>query len=711
MDKFFYPKSILVVGLSSRPNNMSRMILENLLRWGYEGKIFGLNPRTQDLHVDGVKMYRNLEDLPQVPDLAVCLIPARLIPEQVELCGRFGIKRMAIPSGGFGEFDDEGSKRGEKALKYARKYGVRFVGPNGLTVANTTSGLCLSFVPAYRPPVGHISIVSQSGGLGLTMWNILGDENLGMAKFASIGNKVDLDEVAFLEYFGSDPETKVIFLYLETITRGKELAEAARKIEKPVIVFKSNTTSAGKRAAMSHTASLSNDEDIINAAFEKAGVIRIHDFRDFFSVAKAFKLPPMKGNRIMVMSPAGGFSVITADLCERAGFAFADMGEDFYQGLKKYANAGVINFSNPLDMGDIYDPQLTAYVFFSVLHHADVDGAVYVSQWPHMPPGDDMFYRMFRTDLSKETWGAILSSGKPVGICLFGASDTMGQVKRQVNFPIFDSPEEMVRVLALQRNFYRKKAEAAEISSRPEGIDRIRAKAWVETHPGIIGEETQELLAHYGVAVVESLCAPSEAEARQGAETLGYPVAMKVVSPDAVHKSEAKGVLLNLRTATEVEKAFEEIRKNLLAYKPGADFRGVCLQPMAPSGSDMFIGGKHDESFGPVIFFGLGGMYVEVFRDLELALCPTTSGEVRAKLQRLLSYQILRGVRGQGSADLEGYVAAIVRVSHLMADFPEIRELDINPLRVATDGLGVVALDSRVRIAAMSEKGVSSRAG
>lgn len=703
MEDFFYPKSILVVGLSSRPNNMSRMILENLLRWGYEGKIFGLNPRTQDVHVDGVKMYRSLEDLPQVPDLAVCLIPARLVPEQVELCGRFGIKRMAIPSGGFGEFNEEGTSLGMAALQNARKYGVRFVGPNGLTVANTASGLCLSFVPAYRPPLGHISIVSQSGGLGLTMWNILGDENLGMAKFASIGNKVDLDEVDFLEYFGRDPETKVIFLYLETIQRGKELAEAARRIDKPVIVCKSNTTSAGKRAAMSHTASLGNDEDLIDAAFAQAGVIRIHEFRDFFAVAKAFKLPPMKGNRIMVMSPAGGFSVITADLCDRAGFEFADMGQEFYQGLKQYANAGVINFSNPLDMGDIYDPQFTAYVFFSVLHHPEVDGAVYVSQWPHMPPGEDMFYRMFRTDLSKETWGAILSSGKPVGICLFGTSDTMGQVKRQVNFPIFDSPEEMVRALARQRDFYRRKTASAEALVQPAGIDHGRAKTWVGAHPGVLGEDSLELLAHYGVAVVDSLCAAGEAEARQAAERLGYPVAMKVVSPDAVHKTEVKGVMLNLRTTDEVGKAFQDIRNNLLICKPGADFRGVRVEPMALPGHDMFIGGKYDESFGPVVLFGLGGIYVEAFQDVAIALCPTTAEEVRAKVKRLRYYPILCGNRGQESADLEAYIDAIVRVSYLMADFPEVRELDLNPLRVMSEGGGIKALDSRIRIAAGSE--------
>ena len=291
MEKIFYPESMVIIGLSSRAENLPRMILENLLRWGYRGKIFGLNPRSEDIYVDGIKMYKNIDDLPQVPDLAVCLIPARFIPDQVEMCGKFGIKRMAIPSGGFSEFSEEGRRLSELTLKNARKYGLRFVGPNGFTVANRANGLCLPFVPLYPPPLGEISVISQSGGLGATIWNPFIDEHLGMAKFASVGNKLDLDEVDFLEYFGKDPDTKIIFMYLENIKRGKKLVEAASAIDKPIIVLKSNTTPTGSKAAMSHTAALSNDEEVIDAAFEKAGIIRIHNFRDFIAMAKAFKLP------------------------------------------------------------------------------------------------------------------------------------------------------------------------------------------------------------------------------------------------------------------------------------------------------------------------------------------------------------------------------------------------------------------------------------
>jgi acetate---CoA ligase (ADP-forming) len=385
MEKIFYPESIAIIGLSSKPTNIPRLTLENLLRWGYRGRIFGVNERSDDVHVDGIRMYKNIEDLPEAPDLAYCLLPAQLVPDMMERCGKMGIRRMAIPSGGFSEYSDEGKALADRLLATARKYGIRFVGPNSVTVANTDNGLCLPFVALHKAPKGEMSIISQSGGVALTMLNYLYDEKIGLAKFASIGNKLDLDEVDFLEYYGKDPQTKVICLYLEGIARGRKFIETARKIDKPIIVYKANTTSAGEKAAMSHTAALSSDEAIIDSAFEEAGVIRVKNFLDCIEVTKTFHLPPMKGRRIMVMSPAGGFAVMGADLCEKAGLEFADMGEDFYESLKGFSNAGVIKFSNPLDMGDIYDPQLTAHVFYSVMHSDRVDGSIYISQRPQMP--------------------------------------------------------------------------------------------------------------------------------------------------------------------------------------------------------------------------------------------------------------------------------------------------------------------------------------
>lgn len=698
MEKLFYPESIVIIGLSSKPNNIPRLVVENLIRWGYKGRLFGVNPRAQDVHVDGIKMYKDVADLPEAPDLAFIMIPARMIPDAVESCGQAGIKRLAIPSGGFNELGTDGAKLSEELLQAARRHGIRFVGPNGVTVANTANGLCLPFVPSFSPPKGGLSIISQSGGVGLMLWNLMTDDNVGMAKFASIGNKLDLDEVDFLEYFGRDPETRVICMYLESIPRGDRLLKVASGINKPIIILKSNTTAAGKKAAMSHTAALANNEDIIDAAFERAGIIRIDHFNDFISLAKAFELPPMRGNRIMIMSPAGGFTVMMADLCEEEGFEFADPGASFYDELKNSSNAGVINFSNPLDMGDIYDTKVYPHIFFSVMHNQNVDGAVFITQWPEMPRGEDVFYKMFHTDLSKEVAGTILSSGKPLGVCLFGLSKTISRIKQNLDYPIFNNAGEMIRAFKKQSDYYAQKARGADACAWPAGVDILQAKAWLESRTGVCGEEALELLDYFGINGAPSALARDAEEAVALADRIGYPAVMKVVSPDAIHKSEAGGVVMNISNADGVGRAFENIRENLYRYKADADFQGVRVMKQAGEGYDMFIGGHRDPSFGPVVFFGYGGIYIEVFHDTERALCPADRREIAEKVKKLKSYKILCGARGQGAGDVDGYVAMIERVTHLLHQFPRIQELDINPIRVLADGSGVVALDARLRI-------------
>lgn len=698
MQQLFYPQSIAIIGLSSKATNIPRITLENLLRWGYKGRIFGVNPRSDDIHVDGIKMYKNIEELPEVPDLVYCLVPAKYVPALMDQCGKFGVKRMAIPSGGFAEFSKEGKNLADQALETARKYGIRFVGPNGVTVANTDNGLCLPFIPLHKAPKGEMSIISQSGGVSLSMLNYLIDENIGLAKFTSMGNKLDLDEVDFLQYFGTDPHTKIICLYLESLNRGRDFIEAAKKIDKPIVVYKSNTTSAGEKAAMSHTAAVSNNEDIIDSAFEEAGVIRVNNFLDFFEVTKAFRLPPMKGKRVMVMSPAGGFSVVTADLCEKAGFEFADMGQEFYDGLKQFSNAGVIKFSNPLDMGDIYDPKLMAHVIYSVMHSDRVDGSIFLSQRPQMPQGDDVFRKMFLSDLSKEAWGAILSSGKPLGVCLFGPTRMIQQTKRYVEFPIFNSPEEMVNAMALQMKFYERKSGMLEQKVTPGGIDKVAAKNWMQNKEGDLGEELLELLSTYGIPVAESEVASDKDEAVKFAGDLGYPVVMKVVSPDALHKSDAGGVVVGVEQARNVEENFRIIHDNLMKYNKDARFEGVRVQKMAQEGYDMFVGGRYDSSFGPVVFFGMGGVFIEVFGDVENVLCPAQPDSIQSRLERLKSYKVLTGIRGNEPGDVEAFVDLVTRVSHLLSDFPGILELDINPVRVFKRGEGVMALDARARI-------------
>lgn len=698
MHTLFHPESIVIIGLSSKANNIPRLILENLLRWGYKGRIVGVNPGSSDAHVDGIKMYKTLEDLPFVPDIAVALIPARFVPDTVEACGKFGIRRMSIPSGGFNELGEEGQQLADRVIALAQQYSIKFVGPNGITIANTYNGLCLPFVPSFPPQKGHFSFITQSGGVGLMLWNLLKDEQVGMAKFASIGNKLNLDEVDFLEYFGEDPETKVIGLYLESIPRGEKFIEVASRINKPIIVFKAGTTDAGKGAAMSHTAAVSSSDDVVNAAFEKAGVIRIENFRDFVSIAKAFELPPMRGKRLMVMSPAGGFTVMMADLAEKIGFEFADPGKEFFQELQGYANAGIINFSNPLDMGDIYDPEMYAQIFYSVMHNDAIDGAVYLSQWPEMPKGEDVFYKMFHTDISKETTGAILSSGKPLGVAIFGESGTIRRIKERLSFPIFNCAEEMLKSLRIQSQFYYQREQEVPQALLPSSFDTADTEEWIAAHEGDVGEEAMNLLDHMGVPVPFSGMAASSDEAVTMARKAGYPVVLKLVSPDALHKSDVGGVKVGIESDDEARAAYSEIEENLKKAMPDARFQGVRVAAMAREGIDMFVGARRDESFGPVVSVGYGGIYVEVFRDVQLVMAPARGDEIERALKKLKSWHLLQGARGGGRADIDALVDVVARVSHLMVRYEEIEELDCNPVRVFTEGQGAMALDVRLRI-------------
>ncbi len=698
LDTFFSPASLAIYGLSSTPRNTPRIILENCLRWGFRGRIFGVNPATQETDVCGIRVYRSAADLPVIPDLAALLIPARYVPEAVADCGEAGIKRLAIQAGGFNESSGEGQRLAADLLTNAEKYGIRFVGPNGLTLADTTSGLCLPFVPSFPVKKGGLSMITQSGGLGLFLWNLMESEQVGMAKFVSIGNKLDLDENDFLEYLGADPATRVIGLYLESIVDGRRLLRIAERIDKPVIIYKANTTAAGRRAAISHTAALSNNDEIIDTAFDRAGIIRIDHFRDFVTTAKAFDLPPMRGKRIMAMSPAGGMAVAMADACERQGFTFADPGQEFYRELAEVANAGIIKLANPLDMGDFYRIGTYPTIFSRVLGSNQVDGAIYVSQWPRMPKGgEDVFTAMFNTDISLETIGAVRSSAKPLAVALYGHAPTLAAMKQRLSIPIFDGPEEALLALQRQRAFHAHKTKGPFQPDPADGNQREAAQSWLQGRGGVIGEDTCTLLALYGLPGSPTEVATTAEEAGHIAEAIGFPVVLKVVSPDAVHKTEANGVLTHIKSRQEVEQGFSVIRENLERYRRGAQLEGVRISAMAGDGVDMFIGGLQDPAFGPVIFFGFGGIHVEVFKDVQRALCPSSFAEIMQKIEQLHSYRILTGLRGRPAINPTPFARCIRNMAQLLADFPQIVELDINPVRIFDQG-EVLALDARMRL-------------
>jgi acetyltransferase len=546
---------------------------------------------------------------------------------------------------------------------------------------------------------GGFSLISQSGGLGIFHWNSLANENLGFSKFASIGNKLDVTEVEVLEYLGNDPETKVIGMYLENISDGKALVEAAQKIDKPVLIYKANRTSAGQQAAMSHTAALSNDDEIVDTAFERAGIIRVKKFDDFINYIKAFEMPPMKGNNIMVMSPAGGFGVMMSDICEEEGFKLADPGEKFKEKLSKMGNAGIIDFKNPLDLGDIYEMKYYGDIFHTVLNSSGVDGVAYLTQWPDMPgKSNDIFTNMFNTDVSKEILGAVRSANKPVGVALYGSTKTLDKIKKRNNYPVFESPDDMIHAMKKQSEFYIRKAGKKPDFKKPDGIDLNFSKTWLKNHKGERGEEFLDFLKGNSIEIPKNTVVTSPKEAAAAAGEIGYPVVMKVVSKDALHKSDIGGVLVNIKNDSEVLKGFDTIKNNLSKANPNALFEGVRIMEMAEDGYDMFIGSKKDDSFGQVIYFGFGGIFIEVFKDAANILCPSYKEEIEKKLHSLKSFKILEGARGGKKADVKDYADLILKLSFILEQSPEISELDLNPVRIIPETGKAVVLDARAAI-------------
>jgi len=714
MDKFFNPKSIVIFGLSEKKDNIPGYILKNTLRWGYKGKIFGVTPGITTDSIGGVSVFQTIQELPVVPDLAVMLIPAKFVATAMEECGKFGINRVAVLAGGFNESGESGNTRAEEIVKIADRYNIRFMGPNGLTVANAHSGICLPFLPHKKMKKGGFSLISQSGGLFFILWNLMNDHNLGMAKFASIGNKLNIDEADLLEYLGNDPETEVIGLYLENVKDGKRLLNVAEKINKPIIALKSNRSKAGARAAMSHTASMSNNDEIIDSAFEKAGIIRVEHIHDLISVVKAFGLPPMRGNRVMVMTPGGGSAVMMADLCEKNGFEFSDLGKEFYDKLKGYTNAGdIINFSNPLDMGDIYNITVYPKIFHAVLNNENVDAVIYGHARPLFPEKEtSIFKKMFHTDISKEITGAMLSAGKPVAVSFSASAPTLFKIRQSIDYPIYERAEAVIVALRKQSDFYARQAKKKDVGIIDvNNFDREVVSSSIKNFEGNIGEEFLDTISTIGIQVPLSKVAKTEEEAIKSAKSIGYPVVLKVVSKEILHKSDAGGVITGIANEEELRQSYKKINSDVHKFKRNATIEGIRVSQMAEPGVDMFVGAMRDESFGPVVVFGYGGIYTEIFKDINRVLCPASFAEIKDKLKKLKCYEILQGARGNFKYDIERFVDVVKRVADLMEMFPEIIELDLNPVRVFKDG--AIALDARaaIRIKDESKSVDSERVG
>jgi len=696
MHSIFNPHSVAVVGVSSKPQNLGRNIMLNLIDFGFNGIVYGVGPNGGTIATS--RIYKSILDIPDQVDLAVILIPARFVPAVIEECGQKGIRHAIIETAGFREYGDEGRVIEDQLVAVAEKYDIRFIGPNCIGAINMENGFCVPF-PRLRPFIrkGEVSIISQSGGVGLAILNHMSGEGIGLNKFVSAGNMLNIDAEDLLEYLIEDDGTRIIFIYLESIRDGRRLMALAKKSTKPIMVFKSNIGQLGKNIAASHTASLSSDDRVVDIAFRQAGITRIHDVTSLSNYLKTLRLPPLKGKRLAIISRSGGHAIIAADACELTGFELAEFPESFIRDIEKQFRASVIKLTNPLDLGDLFDLDVYYSIVNDTLKQPNVDGVVFLHTSVAQTDYDNTLSLVNRLAELSRTYD------KPVAVYISANAPDISQLRSQTDFPIFTQVVETFRGLQLdyEHALLAEKEQVSETAVEFD-VDREAVAAVLETaqaeNRDLLLHEAVDVLESYGIPTIRGVRATTAEEARQAAETIGFPVAMKVIAEQLSHKSDAGGVQLNLRSGPDVAEAFSDMMAQIRNAYPDAGLDGVLVQPMAVGGRELILGGRQDSQFGPVILVGLGGIFVEIFEQATLRVAPISPDEARAMLDELSGAQILKGARGGKAFDIDSVIDAILRLSQLLVDFPQIQELDINPLRIFHENGGCSALDARIII-------------
>ena len=679
LQKLFYPKSIMVVGVSDTPTNLGRNIVQNLNRFDFKGPVHLVGKEGGTL--DGNKIHTRIEEIDASLDLVVFLIPAVFIPEALELCGRKGIRYAVIESGGFSEFSDE--KRGleREILSIAQKWHIRFVGPNCISIINLENGLVLPFVPLDPAKIkaGSLSLVSQSGGIVTNSLKLLSCENIGFNKLISIGNKLNLDENDYLEFLISDPGTKTIGLYLESVSNGRRLMDLAGSTQKPVVVLKSNTNKTSNQIARFHTSALAGDDEVVSSALSQAGIHRVYTLNEMMDSFKIFGLPLVKGPNLAILSRSGGRAVMAADAAHRYGFNMVPFSKNFLNHVRKKVRAGVIKMTNPLDLGDVFDLEFYTEVLERALKEKEVDGVLFSITYN---PGAEL---VATKNLIRSASNLCFLYEKPVVLSLTADPDEWFKMKKTADFPIFTEPDDALKALALSLRHYRSKYG-------PDFHPCSRFEIPTKKGPGIgkqprIGSpgEVFELLGKYDIPVADYRLVKDYDEGLRAAELIGYPVGVKTADSNVVHKTDVGGVRLNIGNPDELKEAFRAIK-------------GDCflIQKMVEAGHEVFIGGKYDPEFGPVILFGLGGIFVEALEDVAVRVAPITDKEASEIIEETKGSVLLKGFRGGSVADIEALKGCLVRVSRLLFEHPEIQTLDINPLIVLKEGQGCLVVDGRI---------------
>ncbi|MGD8251571.1 MAG: acetate--CoA ligase family protein [Desulfobacterales bacterium] len=712
IEAIFSPRSVAVVGASTTPGKVGHDIFENILRGRFQGTLYPVNPTAKSIL--SVRAYPSIKEIPDDVDLAIIILSPKQAMEAVKDAIEKSVKGIVIVSAGFREVGPEGRAIEDQIVALCRSAGIRMVGPNCLGVINPQYMVRLNASFSTRmPAAGNISFISQSGALCTAVLDFAADRDFGFSKFISIGNKADVDELDLLRYLHSDLDTNCIMMYIEELRRGPEFIETVKQITSgrrptPVLAIKSGRTAAGAQAAASHTGALAGTEAVYDAIFEQCGIIRCESINELFDFANAFaykaestvgklmrKIPG--GNRVAIVTNAGGPGIVATDMTVSSGLRLAKFTEETIEVLKSHLPSAA-NVHNPVDVIGDAAADRYAHALSTVIKDEGVDGALVI-----LTPQS-----MTNALGTAEVIARIaMQSHKPILCSFMGIVDVSAGVAflQEQGYPVYRFPESAAKAFgALYR--YSQWLNRQQLAPFKLSCDQTRAGKIIQdclaAGRTAIGEfEGSQILECYGFSTLPTRLAVSEDEAVKWAVEMGFPVVMKIASPHILHKSDAGGVVVGITDVDGVRSAFGQIVDNARAYRADAVIDGVLVVKMAPVGQEVILGMNRYPVFGPLVMFGFGGIFVEVFKDVTFRLAPIGRNEARRMVKAIKAYKLLEGYRGAPPADIAALEMSLVRLSDLATNHPEIQELDLNPMLAHAKGEGVTVADCRIILKAV----------
>ncbi|MEM1569438.1 MAG: acetate--CoA ligase [Candidatus Bathyarchaeia archaeon] len=690
------PNSIAIIGASRRTEAVGNRIVRNILDSGFKGPVYPVNPNADEVY--GLKCYPSIMSIEDSVDLAVIAVRSNMVPMVAEEAGRKGVKGLIVISAGFKEIGDEGAKLERELLSICRKYNMRMVGPNCLGVINTSTPMNATFASS-KPLPGKIALLSQSGALCSAILDWAPKEGLGFSVVISLGNSADLNIIDFIEALKDDENTKVIACYMEGVSDGARFVEVARETsrKKPIIVLKAGLTSMGVRAVSSHTGSMAGSAVAYSTAFKKCGVIQVESIEELFNNSRAFASQPIpNGRNVAILTNAGGPSIVATDACEKFGLVLAWLSDETIDGLRAFLpeQASIIN---PVDVLGDATAERYERALRLLLKDQGIDAVVVILTPQAVTEPNETAKALARIHNEYPD--------KPI-LAVFMGGDSLSEaidILKSNYIPVYEFPEDAIKTLRNMVDYaeylrIRYREEPFEFERNINLVRRIVERAKTEGRTVLLSHEAKAVIRAYGLNVPRSGFAQNLRQALSIANSIGYPVALKIVSPHIVHKTDVGGVVLNINSDYELENAYDSMMRNIATLLPQARIYGVEVQEMVPPGKEVIVGIHRDLQFGPLIMFGLGGVYVNLMRDVSFRLVPLNRREAYNMVMETKAYSLLRGFRGETPSDVESVVDVLLRVSKLALDFKEIAELDINPLIVYERGKNSLALDVKITL-------------